>query len=283
MEHPSEIQLLAFLDQELPLDERESVEEHVRSCQECTHGLREWTEAARTLSRAVSRLDVPPPVLTAAELEDRLVAKALGELDEPGPAVTSDEVRRRAGRAGIEQRETATVTPLRSERSSRRPLLAAALIIIFVAGAGAAIPGSPIREWVLRSIDTITGTASEPSAVPSPADGVGPSAISVQPRDGVVRITITEPAPETLIRLRLLDGGPTSVFSEDGRYRTAPGEIEVLDAGPGDVIVLLPRSTPLARVELNGHLVAVKEGPDLRLLIPAADSSDAEVSFRAGD
>jgi hypothetical protein len=282
MEHSSEFELLAFLDQELSQAERDRVEEHLRSCTRCAEVLDGWRQSTETVSRAVGILDVPAPVLSAAQLEERLVAKALGELDGPAPEVTADEVRRKAGQPA-EASEISVVTPLRRERSSRRPLLAAALIIMFVAGAGAAIPGSPVREWLLRSFDVVTGTSEEPVGVPTPADGAGPSAISVQPRDGVVRILITEPAPETLIRLRLLDKGPASVFSVDGRYRTAPGEIEVLDAGPGEVVVLLPKSTPLARVELNGHLVAVKEGPDLKLLIPAADSSDAEVSFRARD
>ena len=281
MQHASEFQLLAFLDQELSLAEREMVESHVRSCAACAEALAAWEEAAGQLSRAVGLLDVPPPVLSAAELEERLVTNALGELDAPAPGVTADAVRRRAGKRPEATREASVITPLRRERGSRRPLLAAALIIMFVAGAGAAIPGSPVREWLLRSFDS-PATAEEPATIVEAPDSPGPSAISVQPRDGVVRIRITEPAPETLIRLRLLDRGAASVFSEDGRYRTAPGEIEVLDAGPGEVVVLLPRSTPLARVELNGHLVAVKEGPDLRLLIPAADSSDAEVSFRAG-
>ena len=138
---------------------------------------------------------------------------------------------------------------------------------------------------MVRSVALITGGPGdqlENTATPFAGSVERPAAISVQPRDGLVRIIITQPAPETMIRVRLLDGGTASVWSVDGRYRTAPGEIEVLEAGPGEVVVLLPRAVPSAEVELDGRLVATKEGSDFRLLIPAADSSDAEVSFQAG-
>ncbi len=266
MGHPAEQTLLAYLDRELPFDERSTVREHVQVCVECSRMLDELAAATRSFADAISALDVPAPALLASELEGDLVARALQELDAPIPAA-------------------ATITPLR-RRASRRPLLAAALIIIFVAGAGAAIPGSPLREWLARSVELVTGGPSEePSDPTTPVSGQragSPAAVSVQPLDGLVRIIITQPAPETTIRVRLLDGGTASVWSVEGRYRTAPGEIEVLGAGPGEVVILLPRTVPSAEVELDGRLVATKEGSDFRLLIPAADSSDAEVSFQVG-
>jgi hypothetical protein len=267
MGHPAEQTLLAYLDRELPSAERSTVREHVQACEACSRMLDELTAATRTLADAVSAIDVPAPALLASELDGHLVARALRELDAPVAAA-------------------ATVAPLRRRRATRRPLLAAALIIIFVAGAGAAIPGSPLREWLVRSVELISGGPGEgPSSPGTPFSregSAGPAAVSVQPRDGLVRIIITQPAPETIIRVRLLDGGAASVWSVEGRYRSAPGEIEVLGAGPGEVVVLLPRSVPTAEVELDGRLVATKEGSDFRLLIPAADSSDAEVSFQAG-
>lgn len=265
MGHPAEQTLLAYLDRELPLDERSNVREHVKACAACSRLLDELAHATHTLADAISIVDIPAPVLLVSDLEQDLVARALQELDTAPPAAT---------------------TPLRRRRASRRPLLAAALIIIFVAGAGATIPGSPVREWLVRSVELLTGGLSEETVdarAPFGGDGVArPAAISVQPRDGLVRIIITQPAPETMIRVRLLDSGAASVWSVEGRYRTAPGEIEVVEAGPGEVVVLLPRTLPSAQVELDGRLVATKEGSDFRLLIPAADSSDAEVSFQAG-
>ena len=285
MGHPAEQTLLAYLDRELPSDERSKVRAHVQECAACAGQLGELSAAAQGLADALANLDVPAPMLSAAELEQHLVARALEELDAPAPAVSADDVRGRA--SGPEQAASrAAVTPLRRHRRSRRPLLAAALVVIFVAGASAAIPGSPVREWLVRTVG-LPGRAPSEVTVDEvrPYGGEGltrPAAISVQPRDGRVRIMITRPAPETTIRVRLLDRGPASVWSVEGRYRTALGEIEVIEAGPGEVVILLPRSIRSAEVELDGSLVATKEGPDFRLLIPAADSSDAEVSFQAG-
>lgn len=275
MGHPAEQTLLAYLDRELPVDERSTVREHLQTCASCAGRLDGLSAAAGELADALAFLDVPAPVLSAAEIQERLLTRALGDLDTPAPAASADELERRSD-----------IMPLR-RRVSRRPLLAAALIVIFVAGASAAIPGSPVRAWLERTVQLFQGTPSDAQRTDATmlVDSAGrshPSAISVQPRDGFVRIMITAPEPATVIRVRLLDRGPASVWSVEGRYRTAPGEIEVLDAGPGEVVVLLPRSVASAHVELDGRLVATKEGPDLRLLIPAADSSEAEVSFQAG-
>ena len=114
MGHPAEQTLLAYLDRELPFDERSTVREHVQVCVECSRMLDELAAATRSFADAISALDVPAPALLASELEGDLVARALQELDAPVPAA-------------------ATITPLRRRRASRRPLLAAALIIIFVA------------------------------------------------------------------------------------------------------------------------------------------------------
>ena len=269
MGHLTDHILLSYVDDELSVDERAEVEVHLGACESCTEDLAALSTARRDLSGGLAWLDVPAPVVSASEIRERLLSRALEQLDTPVPELTPD------------------VRPLRRHFLARRPLMAAALIVIFLSGALAAIPGSPIRawlKWTVEQVALVTGT--RPAAPPPDESGEKASrraaAVSVQPKDGLVRIMITGAAPETMIRLRLLNGGSASVWSVDGRYRTAPGEIEVLDAGPGEVLVFIPRTMPTALVEVNGRLVAIKEGPDLKLLTPAADSSDTEVSFPAG-
>lgn len=285
MEHPVEHMLLAYLDDELSFRDSDAIGKHLAGCPPCQARARELAVAAGDLAAALSCLDVPAPVLTASELQERLVADALHELDRPAPDLSVEDLHR-AVRADSEKAPSDAVSIRRWGRPRRRPLLAAALVVIFVAGASAAIPGSPVREWLAHSVARVLGgtgeTVVDTPALNGEARVPSPAAISVQPRDGLVRIMITRAAPETVIRVRLLDRGSASVWSVQGRYRTAPGEIELLEAGPGEVLVLLPRSIPSAEVRLDGQVVATKEGPDFRLLIPAADSSDAEVSFRAG-
>ncbi len=284
MGHLADHILLSYVDDELSLDERAEVEVHLGACESCVEVLAGLRTAKQDLSEGLACLDVPAPVVSASEIRERLLSRALEQLDTPVPELTLEEVRGRPGsEPGVEPTD---VRPLRRRFLSRRPLMAAALIVILLSGASAAIPGSPVRAWLTWTIEQLAFVPGRPAAPPPDESGEKASgrasAVSVQPKDGLVRIMITGAAPETMIRLRLLNRGPASVWSVDGRYRTAPGEIEVLDAGPGDVLVYIPRSMPTALVEVNGRLVAIKEGPDLKLLTPAADSSDTEVSFPAG-
>jgi len=285
MGHLADQTLLSYVDDELSLDERAEVEVHLGACESCAEVLAGLRTARRDLSGGLAWLDVPAPVVSASQIRERLLSRALEQLDAPVPKLTLAEVR---GRPGYEPgAEPTDVRPLRRRFLSRRPLMAAALIVILLSGASAAIPGSPMRVWLKWTVEQLAFVPGARRAAPPPdesgekASGRA-SAVSVQPKDGVVRIMITGAAPETMIRLRLSNGGSTSVWSVDGRYRTAAGEIEVLDAGPGEVLVYIPRTMPTALVEVNGRLVAIKEGPDLKLLTPAADSSDTEVSFPAG-
>ncbi len=271
MGHLADHVLLSYVDDELSLDERAEVEVHLGACEACAEMLTGLRTARRDLSEELACLDVPAPVVSASEIRERFLSRELEQLDTPAPELTPD------------------VRPLHRRFPSRRPLMAAALIVILLSGASAAIPGSPMRDWLKWTVERLAFVpGTRPAAPPADESGEGEKAsgravaVSVQPKDGLVRIMITGAAPETMIRLRLLNRGPASVWSVDGRYRTAPGEIEVLDAGPGEVLVFIPKTLPTALVEVNGRLVAIKEGPDLKLLIPAADSSDTEVSFPAG-
>jgi hypothetical protein len=74
MGHPAEQTLLAYMDRELPFDERSTVREHVQMCVACSRMLDELAAATRSLADAVSTLDVPAPALLASELEGDLVA-----------------------------------------------------------------------------------------------------------------------------------------------------------------------------------------------------------------
>ena len=59
--------------------------------------------------------------------------------------------------------------------------------------------------------------------------------------------------------------------------------IEVLGAGPGELVVTLPADAEAAFVEVNGRVLAAKEGGELRSLAPRVAGSAAEPVFRAGN
>ncbi|HEX2080324.1 MAG TPA: hypothetical protein VHG08_21665, partial [Longimicrobium sp.] len=62
----------------------------------------------------------------------------------------------------------------------------------------------------------------------------------------------------------------------------APGRIELVGAGPGEVVVTLPADADAAFVEVNGRVIAAKEGDRLRSLAPRVAGSATEPVFRAG-
>jgi anti-sigma factor RsiW len=66
MGHPAEQTLLAYLDRELPVDERSTVREHVQVCAACSGMLDELVAVTRSLADAISALDVPAPALLAS-------------------------------------------------------------------------------------------------------------------------------------------------------------------------------------------------------------------------
>jgi hypothetical protein len=165
-------------------------------------------------------------------------------------------------------------------------LLKAAVLLLTVAGASAAaIPGSPVREWLGRSLTTVGRFFAAPEGSQESADAesdVAPTTgVAVAPVDGRVRISLVEPPPGAVVRVRLVADGEAAVWSAGARYRTGAGWIEVLGPGRGELRIELPRSLRSARIEVNGRAVVLKEGATLRLLSPA-DSSDSELVFRVG-
>ncbi|HVH12964.1 MAG TPA: hypothetical protein VM759_07930, partial [Longimicrobium sp.] len=66
-------------------------------------------------------------------------------------------------------------------------------------------------------------------------------------------------------------------------FRTGPGRIEIVGAGPGEVVVDLPRGADAAFLEVNGRVVAAKEGKELRSLAPRVAGTAQEPVFRAGN
>jgi hypothetical protein len=100
-------------------------------------------------------------------------------------------------------------------------------------------------------------------------------------------VVLTNSARGLLVHARLVPGPQAEVYATGraagARFRTGPGRIEVVDAGPGEVRVDLPRDAQAAVVEVNGRTYVAKEGDRLRMLVPEADPSAAEAVFRVGE
>jgi anti-sigma factor RsiW len=257
MTHLGEGTLQELLDGELPPGARAGVEAHLASCPACAGELAELRGLTARTSALLGLVEAAPPVLAAQARFAR---------------------QRRGGGAFTE---------------ARRALPRAAVLVLALAGvaAAAAIPGSPAREWVrgLGVSDRPAQTAPVQPVPEAPAAApveMAPKAVSILPSDGRVRIAVSASSPELRVRARLVPGGKAEVTATGAaataRFRTGPGRIEVLGAGPGELVITLPADADAAFVEVNGRVLAAKEGGELRSLAPRVAGSAAEPVFRAG-
>jgi TonB family protein len=110
MNHRSEGEIQAFLDDELTARERQDVAEHIMSCARCRGTHDELRQARSLFSDSIRRVDVEPPAPVLSTR--RTVRLAAGSL-----------------------------------------VRAAVLVLVVAAAAVAAVPGSPVREWVVRTLE----------------------------------------------------------------------------------------------------------------------------------
>jgi hypothetical protein len=260
MTHLGEGTLQELLDGELAPGARAEAEAHLAACADCAGQLAELRGLNARASALMGMVEAAPPMIAAQAAFAR---------------------RRRSGGALAE---------------ARRALPRAAVLVLAVAGAAAAavVPGSPVREWVQRvTVGDATPAApvEQQPAPPPPAPvaeaEVAPKAVSILPDGGRVRVVVTGSSPELRVRARLSDEPQAQVTATgaavSARFRTAPGRIEIVGAGPGEVIVDLPAGADAAFVEVNGRVFAAKQGGQLRSLAPRVAGSAQEPVFRAGN
>lgn len=259
MIHLEEGTLQELLDGELPPGERARAEAHLAACGACAGELAELRGLTERTSALLGLVEAAPPVLQAQAAFAR---------------------HRRGGGALVQ---------------ARRALPRAAVLVLAVAGAAAAaaVPGSPVREWV-GSLAAPERVAQEQPAQPAPAPPapgaapvkMAPKAVSILPAEGRVRVAVSGSSPELRVRARLVPGAKAEVTATGAaataRFRTGPGRIEVLGAGPGELVVTLPSDAQAAFVEVNGRVYAAKQDGRLRSLAPRVAGSSDEPVFRAG-
>jgi hypothetical protein len=252
MSHFTEGALQAYLDEEVGADARAQLNAHMSECAECAARLQLARESNATFAQAISMLDLPAV-----------------------PSVELANLRVRAQQQ--EWRE-------RLRGASRRWSRAAILVVGISALAVAAVPGSPVREWLIGAWTAMTApdvparTPALEQAPESPAES--PTLVNVTPVSGRVRIALQGPARGTRVHVALVDADKATVETVASRFRHGTGFLEVSEV-TGEVHIALPRSVAAAYVEVDGRVYVVKEGNNLRYLGPStADTGNAEVSFR---
>jgi anti-sigma factor RsiW len=248
MMHLDDGTLQAFLDDELDVAERAAVAEHLLGCGDCQASHDTLTRANALFMQSVSMLDMEPTVLASGAAP----ARRQGWRSGPG---TASFVR------------------------------AAALVVVLAAAASAAVPGSPVREWVVRAVAgpvEETSAPAEPAVVPPAEVPPAPAGLAIEPSDGALTVALSRLSGME-IQLEALSGPRATVrvvgARQEPSFGTGPGRLEVREGAGGTVSVGLPVGVEGARLEMDGVLCADAVGGTLRIHVPA-DTVAGVVTFR---
>jgi len=242
----------AFQDGEMR-EGSEGLEAHLATCPQCAQEAREQDEALTTLSGALSLLDTPPPMERARARILRL------EQEKRNPW---QQVRRKLPRA-------------------------ASFAILLSVGAAAALPGSPVRQWVLQEWVALFGdgpvtTLPSPEAVDAlPAGAQNPELVgaTLPLTDGGVELRIEGLVEGAEIRVLLTEGDRVGIFAGKGTgFRTEAGLLEARGA-PGGITVELPRDAPLMELLVDGVVFLRKRAGEMELLGPVKSRTPSEIRF----
>jgi len=260
MPHYTEGELQAYLDQEVSAPARETIAAHLDTCPVCGDSLAALRSAAGLFASAVGLADVPAPKLSPAGLRARRRAEAAW------------------GLAGF----------------SRRALARAAILIVTAAAAAsAAVPGSPVRRIIENAWQQITAETALPEAPATPPEApatppaVEPTQIpgfaAIEPVEGRALVRLINAAPGVKVRVVVVDSPKVMVTAygaaSNAQFGTATGRLDVTGAGPGEIVIQLPR-TANATVQVNGRPYVEKAGEQLRFPGPAPDQRGDQILFQ---
>lgn len=181
--------------------------------------------------------------LEAARQQDQEIGSLLSLLDHPVPQVAAEDVMRRASR-----------------RWRRSQIAAAGIVLLVVAGAASAMPGSPLRAWLAGLFE---GSQEE---APEQGRPVGVSGgISVIPTEqfelvfetsqesGVMQVTL---ADEAEFAVRAIGRAPA--------YSVAPEQVRIENAGStADYEILIPLAATNVRIRVGDYVVFAKQGASI--------------------
>jgi hypothetical protein len=199
------------------------------------------------------------------------VQALLRALDHPVPKVTAEAIAARARAPG-------RVTPAWR-------WAAAILLMVSVAGAAFALPGSPLRRWASTLGAVVTGRGrpdtgpDSASAPPAPSPDQGRAGIAVAPGRSLL-IVFDRPAPAALALVSLVGGAEVIVrapagsatFTTDagrlvveGRGASPPGSVPATDTFAIDI----PRESRRVEIRAGPARVFLKERDRITSARPA--------------
>jgi anti-sigma factor RsiW len=241
--HLNDERLQRLIDDELAASEWHATQAHLAVCADCRRRFEDVTREKGRVHELLRSLDTPAPAVSVDAIARRAEAEKLGRAEAAAP-----------GRAG-------TAAPSRSRTTWLRRAAGFA-IVIGIAGAAYAIPGSPVRGWIHDVTRKLTGRPETPAPAPAPGR-TGVSGVAVAPGD---RLSILfEPgALGAELRIDLTDGSDVQVHGPAGAaaYTSSAGYLLIRGRDSSAVLdVQIPRTAPWVEIRAQDERVFLKEGP----------------------
>ena len=229
--HLEEEQVQRLLHGELTAQAESGAREHAAGCIECRRRLAE------------------------AEREENEVHALLRAVDDPAPPRISAEAVAARAQAGV------AAGPRVGDLAWLRRA-AAILVVVGIAGAAYAVPGSPIRKWVHAIVQKLGGRPG-PTPGPAPGDSTAIGAgISVLPEQKLL-ILIRSAEGDGQVFVSLTDEPEVQVHAPTGAaaFTSSAGQLLIDVQDPSATFeVEIPRSAPWVEIQTGTGQVFLKEG-----------------------
>ena len=178
--------------------------------------------------------------------EERWISDRLQELDHPVPPVSARDVMGAAGRP----------------RRSWGRLAAGIALVLATTGLAFAMPGSPLRHWVARVVQSLRPAEAPSPKVAVPGTAVPSQAgIAVDPGDRFTIQLAPSPTIDSAI-VWLSDGSEVTVRARGGSttFTSDFGRLDVAHSGrPGALEIQVPRTAPSVEIRSGSRRVWVKQ------------------------
>jgi hypothetical protein len=233
MTHPSEATLLAVAQGQPPVEDAVQILTHLRACEPCEVRVFELIR------------------------QEREIAALLAELDHPMPARSVTEIFRK-GRA----------------REVRRGILAAGIATLCAVGAAAAaLPASPVHQWIRRRLLSPEARQAPAPRPARPAAAAPDAAAGISlPAPMTLAVVLRQPQTSGVVDITLVDGGEITLRSRGGSvaYGLETGRIVVENRLPAlEYDVEVPVGMERFTLRVNDRIVFEKDGDQVRAARPA--------------
>ena len=145
------------------------------------------------------------------------------------------------------------------QRRRRRIASIAAGLVLFAAGAAAALPNSPLHRVLVRALSTNDSGSDTSTPVIHPAPRVASAGVAFIPGSSL-DISFRNPHPGGHLRVLLVDGPRMSAAATgDAAFSIHQSQLEVTDRGVAMTFTLeIPRSVPNVTIRAGDEIVFEK-------------------------